>query len=117
MPFSVVRTLVTGMVSWAELGFGIFLAYEAYQGLIPVDDELRIVSVPEGFADPQGPNEQDLKQLDKTESQVVLVRKEQKGWKPWAELAGALFCLSLSFGGRLPARRHDPADFLSPVCR
>ena len=58
-----------------------------------------MVSVPKNLADERDPN-----QLDETESQVVVVRKEQKGWKPWAELAGALFCLGLSVGGRLPVR-------------
>ncbi len=99
MPFSIVRTLVTGMVSWAVLGVGIYLAYEAYQGLVPVDDKITVVSVPKSLPDEQNPN-----RLDESDSQVVVVRKEQKGWKPWAELAGALFCLGFSVGGRLPVR-------------
>ncbi len=98
MPFSVVRTLVTGMVSWALLGVGIYFAYEAYQGLVPVDDELAVVSVPKTI-DHQAANE-----LDETELQVVVIQKEYKGWKPWAELAAALFCLGLTVGGRLPMR-------------
>ncbi|HUP81863.1 MAG TPA: alpha/beta hydrolase [Pirellula sp.] len=99
MPFSVVRTLVTGMVSWAILGCGIYLAYEAYQGIVPVDDTLKVVSVPKSVGDEQDPN-----QLGASESQIVVPRKEQKGWKAWAELAGALFCLGLSVGGRVPVR-------------
>lgn len=98
MPFSVVRTLVTGMVSWALLGVGIYLAYEAYQGLVPVEDKLGVVSVPKTLDQPAA------NQLDETELQVVVLRKENKGWKPWAELAAAVFCLGLTVGGRLPVR-------------
>ena len=99
MPFSVVRTLVTGMVSWALLGVGIYLAYEAYRGLVPVEDKLNVVSFPKSSTDEQAPND-----LDATELQVVVVKKEPRGWKPWAVLAGALFCLGLTVGGRLPVK-------------
>ena len=99
MPFSIVRTLLTGVFSWALLGVGIYLAYEAYHGLVPVEDMLNVVSVPKSLTDERDPND-----LDATELQVVVVQKEARGWKPWAVLAGAIFCLGFTVGGRLPVR-------------
>jgi len=87
------------MVSWAILGVGIYLAYEAYRGLASVDDEAKVVSIPKSLIDEQDPNE-----LNATDLQVVVVKTETREWKPWALLAGSLLCLGLTVGGRLPVR-------------
>ena len=55
MPFSVFRTLLTSLVSWTILGAGIYLAYDAYQGLVPVTNELRVVDVPTQTVNAQNP--------------------------------------------------------------
>ncbi len=99
MPFSVFRTLLTSFVSWALLGGGIYLAYQACQHLIPVNNKIIVVDVPREVVAEQSPN-----QLNETDQQVVVVNKEPRGWKPWLELAGALLCLGISVGGRLPVR-------------
>ena len=55
MPFSVFRTLLKSLVSWTILGAGIYLAYDAYQGLVPVTNELRVVDVPTQTVNAQNP--------------------------------------------------------------
>lgn len=99
MPFNVVRTLVTSAISWLLLGSGIYLAYQAYQGLVPLDDDVKVITVPRNLV-----NEEPQDQLDELESQVVMVSEAERGWKPWAELIGAFFCIGLTIGGRLPVR-------------
>jgi len=99
MPFGVVRTLITSAISWLLLGSGIYLAYQAYQGLVPLEDDVEVVTVPRNLV-----NEEPQNQMHELESQVVVVREVERGWKPWAELIGALFCIGLSIGGRSPAR-------------
>ena len=66
MPFSIVRTLLTGLVSWALLGLGIYLAYDAYQSFRQVDNEGSVVSTSLRPEDATLPN-----QVDETDTQVI----------------------------------------------
>ena len=113
MPFSVLRTLFTGLVGWAIFLVGIYLAYEAYRGLAAVDDGREQVTISREFVDERNPS-----QIGESDRQVAVVErvKIKKGWKPWAELVGAILCLSFYVGGRLPVRLFFSNRHLGP-CR
>lgn len=106
MPISIVRTLLTGLVSWALLGLGIYLAYDAYQSFRQVDNEGSVVSTslrPEDASLPKQVDETDT-QVIAVDHEVVVVGDESAGWSAWAELVGGLLCLGLCVGGRMPVR-------------
>ncbi len=105
MPFSVFRTLLTSLLSWALLGLGIYLGYLAYEDFGRDYDELGVASIPDRAID-----ERSSPQLFETagevaiDGEVVVLEHDRKDWRPWAELVGALLCLGLCMGGRLPVR-------------
>jgi pimeloyl-ACP methyl ester carboxylesterase len=116
MPFSVLRILGLGLFSWLLLGFGIYLAYESYQRFSTPN----VIEAREGLRGAEA-NDRELAERNLGD-RIARAEAEAPGrtWKDWAILAGAIFCLTISFLGFLPASAllgnasgKDPVDIVA----
>ena len=111
MPFTILRTFLLFLVSWAILGIGVYLAYDLIQGYRHDGRGPAIARVDIGpQPEPINPNQvaADQPLVDERQvpdqPQIVIVPVRESNWSRWAKLAGVIACFGLTCGGRLPLK-------------
>jgi pimeloyl-ACP methyl ester carboxylesterase len=101
LPFSVLRTWGLGFFSWLVLGLGIWLGYEAYQEFKQAPSEVSHNRRTQLEPSASNLNENNVAGVDRP-GETTRRRAATDDWRRWTLLLGAVLCLGITVGGRLP---------------